>query len=217
LVELDQHDGLPNNILVIGEDGLGNFYYVFLDHADTRIYMYDHEAPTYLDDRQMAIDYSRSYDLVFSDLVEFIDHLKETLTENESDLFEDDNQEFLHPSEVKVEIVCEMHDEWQLNRNHEVADSYPYAINHLEVAKALKVKESLFDGYPEDYTITYTYLVIVDKQGSQLEASFEGGDNMAITEDTDKNISLLKFKPGIRNGTAVHSSTNVSYMFTLLK
>ncbi|MCT4623571.1 MAG: SMI1/KNR4 family protein, partial [Schleiferiaceae bacterium] len=177
LIELDKYDDLPNNILIIGEDGLGNFYYVLLDHMDTRIYLFDHEAPTFLDDRQLTIDYSRSYDLVFSDLDELIDHLKETLTAHESDLTEDDHQEFLHPSEVKVEIICEMHDEWQRNRNQEVADSYPYAINYLEVAKALKVKESLFKGYPNDYTITYTYLVTVEEQGRQIEASFEGGDN----------------------------------------
>jgi hypothetical protein len=110
-----------------------------------------------------------------------------------------------------------MHDEWQRNRNLEVADSYPFTINHLEVAKALKIKESLFEDYPNDYTITYTYLVTVDEQGRQIEASFEGGDNMAIKEDTNLNIKLLKFEPGKRNGSAIKSNTIVSYMFTLLK
>ncbi|GJM62661.1 SMI1/KNR4 family protein [Persicobacter diffluens] len=215
LIEISDYEDSPDNILIIGIDGIGNFYYVILDNNDTRIYLFDHEAPSFIDNNEDMIDWGNSYDLVFENLNELISHLKENLTEDELDDSNTAGIEYLQPSEVVVLIECEMKDEWQNNRNLEVADSYPYSINNSEVIKLLKVESTLFEGYPEDYTISYSYLVSVDKFGEIIDADFLGGDNMRITDDVNENIKNLKFEAGTRNNIPVDSYTIVRYNFKM--
>jgi hypothetical protein len=121
----------------------------------------------------------------------------------------------LHASEVSVEIECEMQDEWQKNRELELADTYPQAVNSLEVATLLGVKHSLFEGYPKGYTITYLYLVSVNNNGDITHADFQGGDNMRIIDDINENIKLLRFRPGVRSNIPVNSYTIVRYKLKL--
>lgn len=215
LIEISNYEDCPNNILVIGIDGLGNFYYVILDDNDTRIYLFDHEDPTYIDNNEDKIDWRKSYELVFENMDELIAHLNDTLAEDDHEESTTAGSNYLQPSEVNVVIECEMNDEWQKNRDLEVADSYPYSINNSEVISLLKVESSLIEGYPKNHTITYSYLVSVNKKGELTEADFRGGDNMAITEDVNENIKHLKFKPGLRDNNPVDSNTIVRYKFKL--
>jgi hypothetical protein len=85
LVEINNYESAPINILVIGEDGLGNFYYVILTDNNTRIYLFNHEAPTFIDEQEEQVDWRQSYDLVFENIKELVDYLKVTLTAEEDD------------------------------------------------------------------------------------------------------------------------------------
>lgn len=215
LIEINEYENSPVNILVIGVDGLGNFYYVILNDNDTRIYLFNHEAPIFIDDNDEQIDWRKSYDLVFENIEELIADLKDNLTAEEIEGLGLSGYKYLQASEVSIVIECEMKDEWQNNRNLELADTYPHAINSPEVAKLLSVKHSVFEGYPEDYTITYSYLVSIDKNGEIINPDFQGGDDMSIINDINDNIKLLKFRPGVRNKVPVDSYTIVRYKLKL--
>lgn len=81
LIEISDIENPPDNILVIGVDGLGNFYYVILDDHNTKIYLFDHEDPVFMDDDKKQIDWRKSYDTVFASVDALIKDLKKRLRE----------------------------------------------------------------------------------------------------------------------------------------
>ncbi len=81
IAELNSLEFVPADILVIGEDGLGNVYYNILSDNNSVIYLFDHEAPKYLNSGQNVIDWYKSWDLKFNNLDEMISYLKESFSE----------------------------------------------------------------------------------------------------------------------------------------
>jgi hypothetical protein len=79
LLEISDLVNPPQNVLIIGVDGLGNCYYILLENNDTEIYLFDHEAPAFLDEKQEVIDWEKSWSLVYNNLKEFIADLKDKL------------------------------------------------------------------------------------------------------------------------------------------
>lgn len=81
LIEVSDFENPPENVLVIGVDGLGNCYYILLENEDTRIYQFDHEDPVFIDVNNEIIDWEQSWDLQYDSLNDLIADLKEKLAE----------------------------------------------------------------------------------------------------------------------------------------
>ena len=77
LIEINELENPPKDILVIGVDGLGNFYYIILNNSDNKIYLFNHEEQTFLDGKSDQIDYGKSWSFVFQNLDELIKELRE--------------------------------------------------------------------------------------------------------------------------------------------
>lgn len=77
IIEISDFENPPQNVLVIGVDGLGNCYYILPDNKDTKIYLFNHEAPEFLDDSLEVIDWHNSWELSYNNLDEFIKDLND--------------------------------------------------------------------------------------------------------------------------------------------
>lgn len=106
---------------------------------------------------------------------------------------------------VKITIVCEMEDEWLTTRNLETADSYPIILNKTELEDSFKASVSLFDGYPQDYELSYNYFVSIDEKGHTTNSEFLMASNGFLREEVESSIEKMKFKPALRDGTTVSS------------
>lgn len=121
---------------------------------------------------------------------------------------------FDNPKVVTV-IKCEMQDEWLTNRDLEITDTYPIAINNDELSNSMIVNVSFFDGYSQDNDLNYNYFVTVDEKGNVSELNFLSASNEQITKEVESNILKLKFKPAMKNGKPIRSYVIVKYEFKL--
>ncbi|MDJ0624240.1 MAG: SMI1/KNR4 family protein [Desulfocapsaceae bacterium] len=81
IAELNSLEFVPADILVIGEDGMGNLYYTQLNDNDGVIYLFNHEEPIYQDVDEEVIDWHTSWEMKFHNLDEMISYLQESLAE----------------------------------------------------------------------------------------------------------------------------------------
>lgn len=81
IAELNSLEFVPADILIIGEDGMGNLYYTILSDNGDVIYLFNHEEPIYLDGDEEVIDWHRSWEMKFDSLDEMISYLQESLAE----------------------------------------------------------------------------------------------------------------------------------------
>ena len=77
LIEINEDEYPPSNILLIGVNGLGDFYYLILDGNPKKVYEFPHDAPPFIDGDSNKIDWSAPWG--YPDLNGLIDELKETL------------------------------------------------------------------------------------------------------------------------------------------
>ena len=219
LIEINEDESPPSNILLIGVNGLGDFYYLILDDNPKKVYEFPHDAPPFIDGDTSKIDWKAPWG--YSDLNELIGELKETLVEEpltkEEEASNQKELDFLNNFVVSTSIVCEMRDELLTNRNLETADVYPKQINANDVANSFEVEPSLFVGYPQDTKINYSFLVTVDNEGTATKWDYLGGDNMLIIDEVNKNIQNLQFENAVKNSNPVESFVLVNYQFCLLK
>lgn len=106
---------------------------------------------------------------------------------------------------VIVAVVCEMEDEWLLNRELEIADIYPMLLNKEELEKGFNVSTSVFEGYPQDTELSYSYFVSIDKVGKVTKLDFLLADNVTLLEEVEENIERMNFKPAQKDGVNVNS------------
>lgn len=116
---------------------------------------------------------------------------------------------------VKTTILCEMEDEWLINRKLETADTYPQALNNKELAANFNVSADIFKGYLQDTKLSYTYFVAVDEQGQVTKMDFLVADNGFITDEVQANIAKLKFTPAQKDGQAIASYVIVKHQLIL--
>lgn len=116
---------------------------------------------------------------------------------------------------VVTEIVCEMKNEWLTNRDLETADKYPVPTNSHPISKKFTAPLSLFDGYPQDYDLSYSYFVTVDENGNVIKKDFTIADNRRITQEVEEAIQNLKFVPATKDDKKVKSYTFVKFKFRL--
>ncbi len=116
---------------------------------------------------------------------------------------------------VITEVVCEMEDECLINRDLEIADKYPSPVDAQEIAANFKATLSLFEGYPQDYHLNYTYFVTVDEKGNVVEYKFSVADNARIADKVENAIETLKFTPAMKGDKEVKSYTFVRFKFRL--
>ncbi len=121
---------------------------------------------------------------------------------------------FDNPKVVTV-IKCEMQDEWLTNRDLEIADTYPTAINNDELSNSFIVNVSFFDGYSQDNDLNYNYFVTVDQKGNVTELKILSASNGQITKEVESNILKLKFRPAIKKGAPIKSYVIVKHEFKL--
>src|SRR5690606_40785837 len=116
---------------------------------------------------------------------------------------------------VVTEIVCEMENDWLTNRDLETADKYPVPTNSQPIAKNFTAPISLFEGYPQDYALSYTYFVTVDENGNVIKKEFSVADNGRIAQEVEEAIQNLKFVPATKDDKKVQSYTFVKFKFRL--
>ncbi|WP_405415513.1 DUF4375 domain-containing protein [Maribacter sp. Asnod1-A12] len=116
---------------------------------------------------------------------------------------------------VKTTIVCEMEDEWLINRKLETADSYPIILNKTALEGSFKASVSLFDNYPQDYELSYNYFVSINEEGHTTNSDFLMASNGFLREEVESSIRKMKFKPALKNGTAINSYIIVHFKLRL--
>ncbi|MBX7155868.1 MAG: DUF4375 domain-containing protein [Candidatus Kapaibacterium sp.] len=121
---------------------------------------------------------------------------------------------FINPF-VVTEIVCKMQNDWLINRDLEIADRYPEPINSAQIATNFKAPLSLFDGYPQDYDLNYSYFVTVDENGIAIKKEFTFASNGRITNEVEEAIENLKFISATKDNKKVVSYTFVEFKFRL--
>ena len=77
--ELIAREFIPEHTLMIGEDGLGNFYYIRLDENSRMIRLSHHRDPVCKDGNDQFIDGHASSQVAFNNLNEMTAYLKMTL------------------------------------------------------------------------------------------------------------------------------------------
>src|SRR5690606_30752861 len=116
---------------------------------------------------------------------------------------------------VVTEIVCEMENKWLTNRDLETADKYPAPTNSQQIATNFNAPLSLFDGYPQDNDLSYTYFVTVDEKGNVINKEFSVADNGRITKEVEAAIQKIKFAPATKDNKEVKSYIFVIFKFRL--
>lgn len=139
---------------------------------------------------------------------------EEIMNENGEELSKKEFPIFKNPIAV-TSIVCEMKDEWLTWREFETADVYPIPLNKKEEEKKFKVSVSVFDGYSQDKELSYTYLVSIDTKGNPTKLDFLVADNGFLTDEVEKSIKRLKFKPAIKKNEIVNSYLIIAYKVKL--
>ena len=108
-----------------------------------------------------------------------------------------------------------MEDQWLINRELETADSYPIILNKTALEDSFKASVSVFDGYTQDYELSYNYFVSIDENGKPIKLNFLMADNGFLKEEVESNIHKMKFKPAIKNGKAVNSYMIIHFKLRL--
>ncbi|HEY3403391.1 MAG TPA: DUF4375 domain-containing protein [Ohtaekwangia sp.] len=116
---------------------------------------------------------------------------------------------------VVTEIAVEMENEWLINRELETADNYPAPTNAQQIAADFNAPVSLFDGYPQDYYLSYSYFVTVDEKGNVMKKEFSVADNGRIANQVEEAIEKIKFSPATKGSKEVSSYVFVKFNFRL--
>ena len=116
---------------------------------------------------------------------------------------------------VVTSIVCEMGDEWLINRELEVADTYPILLNKDALEKEFNADVSVFDGYPQDHELSYSYFVEIDTNGNPIKIDFSVADNGFLTTQVETSIKKMKFTSAQKNGKNVQSYLFIKHKLKL--
>ncbi len=85
----------------------------------------------------------------------------------------------------------------------------------LQIATNFKAPLSLFDGYPQDYELNYTYFVTVDADGNVIKKEFSIADNGHVKNEVEEAIQKMKFVPATKENKKIKSYLFVKFKFTL--
>ncbi len=141
--------------------------------------------------------------------------LKErTVYESDNVISEEKFNKFENPI-VITNIVCEMENEWLINRELETADLYPILLNKKQLEESFKVSTSVFEGYPQDKELSYSYFVSIDKTGKPTKVDFLVADNGFLTTEVESNIGKMEFKPAQRKGENINSYLIIKHKLKL--
>ena len=77
LIEINVDENPPSNVLVIGVNGIGDFYYLILDDNPQKVHEFPHDDPPFIDGDIEKIDWKKPWG--YSNLNELIIELKKTL------------------------------------------------------------------------------------------------------------------------------------------
>lgn len=139
---------------------------------------------------------------------------RETLYKNGEEISKQEFSMFENPV-VVTEIECTMEDEWLINRELETADKYAQPVNAQAIASDFKAPLSLFDDYPQDYDLSYSYMVTVNEHGEVVHLEFSTASNMRIGNEVEEAIQKLKFSPAIKDNKPIISYSYVKFKFVL--
>ncbi|WP_405397837.1 DUF4375 domain-containing protein [Maribacter sp. Asnod2-G09] len=142
-------------------------------------------------------------------------NLKEEKYFEFGNLISNDELPMFKNPKVKTTIVCKMEDEWLINRELETADSYPIILNKTELEDSFKALVSVFDGYTQDYELSYNYFVSIDENGKPIKLNFLMADNGFLKDEVESNINKMKFKPALKDGIAVNSYIIIHFKLRL--
>ena len=112
---------------------------------------------------------------------------------------------------VKTTITCEMKNEWLKNRKLPIPEQFPLPTNILDIETEFKINPSIFDNYPNDQVLSYSYFVTVNKKGKVTDIEFLVLANGFIEDDLINSIKNIKFKPAMLKKKPVSSYIVVEY------
>jgi len=139
---------------------------------------------------------------------------EETVYENGVKVSQKKFDKFQDPK-IITSIVCEMEDDWLLNRNLEIADTYPVPKNSEDIASSFDIDISFFEGYDQDREFTYHYFVQINSKGEVTDLRFKMADNKKIISNVENSLKMLLFEPARKDGKRVDSYLYVRYKFKL--
>ncbi len=139
---------------------------------------------------------------------------EEILFKNDKEISKKEFPMFQNPKVITT-IKCEMEDEWLINRDLPIADTYPIPKNHIELADNFKVDIDFFNGYSQDDELSYSYFVGINEIGEVTTIDFSIADNAHIREAVEANIQKICFEPATKDGEATASYIYIKHKFIL--
>ena len=95
-------------------------------------------------------------------------------------------------------------------------ENSPKLINSNKLEALFEVEPSLIQSYHDDFILTYSYRVFVNKSGHVVNARLVGADNGWILDQLEASVKQLQFKPARRSGKKVPCIYLVDYKFDLV-
>lgn len=96
-------------------------------------------------------------------------------------------------------------------------EKYPEPLNAKEVAAIYEFPVELFEGYPDDYRMSYNYSITVANNGDNLLADARSMDNARVIDKVNELAARLRFLPAIDNGEPIEVSFSCQFRFTLVE
>ncbi|MBK7427513.1 MAG: DUF4375 domain-containing protein [Saprospiraceae bacterium] len=119
---------------------------------------------------------------------------------------------------VKTTIISRLCKKCYENQDEYVfPDNDPLPINATKLASTFEPSVSIFNAYGDDYTLSASCLVWVDKDGKVQKVKMTGGENLLITNQIETNLKNMEFKVALKDGNAIESIHFVQHQFILVE
>ncbi len=139
---------------------------------------------------------------------------KKTLYEEGKKLKEEEFRMYDKPK-VALEITFEQ-SPYLAQMGIKQPEKYPVALNTEEVVALYEFPAGLFEGYPDDYRMTYNYSITVAENGDIIEVDARSMSNARVKDKVDELAAKLNFSPAIENGQPVEAKLSCQFVFTLV-
>ncbi|ULC58791.1 DUF4375 domain-containing protein [Flaviramulus sp. BrNp1-15] len=140
---------------------------------------------------------------------------KETVYENGKAISTQKFPKFKNPK-VKTSVISKICDGcYNDYEDYLLPDNQPLPINDQKIAENFQADKSVFDGYGDDYTLSYGYYLFVNEKGNVEDIKFAVASNMWLDEQVKSSMSELKYEPAFKGGKPIKSIHYVRYELKL--
>lgn len=119
---------------------------------------------------------------------------------------------------VKTTIISRLCKKCYDNQDeYVIPDNEPPPVNATQIADKFEAGVSVFNAYGDDYTLSASCIVWVDKVGKVKKVKMTGGENLLITNQIETNLKDLEFEVAMKDGKAIESIHFVQHQFILIE